>query len=211
MRAAVARALMALATCCLGESRRDWALAMQAEFAEAEQEGAQLGFAAGCLITAVRAMPGHAEGRRMLADHALALGLLVPMAFVQFACAIGLSGGQGGIYSMLAMDAGHQPFLVNAQFGAVPVLLVLWLLLGMCHLRLAWRLLDRDWQSMAQAGAMIAAAALTLVMLVMVLQLQAAFLAPVISMLGLEAIFLFALARWDGRTPSAASPVSTAW
>lgn len=206
MRAAVARALMALATCCLGESRRDWALAMQAEYDAAAAEGAQLGFAAGCLITAARAMPGHAEGRRMLADHALALGLLVPMAFVQFACAIGLSGGQGGIYGMLAMDGGHDPFMANAQFSAMPVLLVLWLLLGIYHLRLAWRLLDRDWQSVVQAGAMIAAAMLTLVILVSVLQLQAAFLAPIVGMLAVEAIFLFALAQWNGGAAAQAWP-----
>ena len=32
MMLAVAKALMSLATCCLGESRRDWAFAMQGEF-----------------------------------------------------------------------------------------------------------------------------------------------------------------------------------
>lgn len=209
MRAAVARALMALATCCLGESRRDWALAMQAEFDEAGT--AQLGFAAGCLIAAAREMPRHAEGRLMLADHALALGLIVPMAFLQFACAIGLLGGQGGIYAMLAIDGGHEPYLIEAQFSAVPVLLVLWLLLGICHLRLAWLLLDRDWQGMVQAGAMIASAALTLVILVTVLRLAASFLAPVIGMLGVEAIFLLVLAQWDGRSPSGALPATAIW
>jgi hypothetical protein len=202
---------MALATCCLGESRRDWAFAMQAEFDEAGGERAQLAFAAGCLVAAARELPHHAEGRLTLADHALALGLLVPMASLQFACAIGLMGGQGGIYGMLAMEGGHDPFIANAQFGAVPVLLVLWLLLGLCHLRLAWLLLDRDWAGVVQAGALTASGALTLVMLVAVLQLQAAFLAPVVGMLAVEAIFVTAVAQWDGRALREGVPVSARW
>lgn len=211
MRAAVARALMALATYCLGESRREWAFAMQAEFDEAGAAGAQLAFAAGCLVAAAREMPHHAEGRLTVADHALALGLLVPMAFLQFACAIGLSGGQGGIYAVLAMNGGHDPFIANAQFSAVPVLLVLWLLLGLCHLRLAWLLLDRDWTGVAQAGALIASGALTLVMLVTVLQLQAAFVVPIVGMLAVEALFVVALAQWDGRALREALPVNARW
>jgi hypothetical protein len=195
---------MALATFCLGQSCRDWAFAMEAEFDEAVAERRQLGFAAGCLVAAAREMPRHAEGRLTLADHALALGLLVPMAFLQFACAIGLLGGQGGIYAMLAMGGTREPYAVNAQFSAVPVLLALWLLLGLCHLRLAWLLLDRDWTRVVQAGALIASAALTLVMLVAVLHLQAAFLAPVVGMLGVEGIVLFALAQWDGHAAPAA-------
>ena len=208
MRAAVARALMALGNYCLGESRCDWASAMQAEYDEAAAEGRQLDFAAGCLIAAAREMPHHVEGRLTIADHALALGLLVPMAFLQFACAIGLSGGRKGVYAMLAMDGGRMPYLANAQFSALPVLLVLWLLLGICHLRLAWLLLDRNWTGVVRAGAMIASAALTLVLMVVVLQLQAVFLVPVVGMLAVEGLGLFALAQWDGRASSGALPVS---
>jgi len=208
VRAAVARALMALATLGLGHSRRDWAFAMEAEFDEAAAEGRQLGFAAGCLIAAAREMPRHAEGRLMLAYHALALGLLVPMAFLQFACAIGLSGGQGGIYALLAISGGRDPYIVDAQYSAVPVLLGLWLLLGASHLRLAWRLLDRNWSGVVQAGAMIAGAALTLVELVGVLRLQAAFLLPVVGLMAVEAIFIRAVAQWDGHAAPDALPVS---
>lgn len=199
---------MALATCCLGQSQRDWAFAMEAEYDEAAAERRQLGFAAGCLIAAAREMPRHAEGRLMLAYHALALGLLVPMAFLQFACAIGLSGGQGGIYSLLVMAGGRDPYIADAQLSAVPVLLVLWLLLGAGHLRLAWLLLDRNWLGVVQAGAMIAGAALTLVELVGVLRLQAAFLVPVVGLMAVEAIFVIAVAQWDGRAASDALPVS---
>jgi len=88
------------------------------------------------------------------------------------------------------------------------VLLVLWLLLGICHLRLAWLLLDRNWTGVVRAGAMIASAALTLVLMVVVLQLQAVFLVPVVGMLAVEGLGLFALAQWDGRAASGALPVS---
>ena len=199
MKAAVARSLMTLATCCLGNSRREWAQAMQAEFVEAGAAGRQLGFAAGCLIAAWREMPRHAEGRLILADHVLALGLLLPAAFLQFACAIGLTGGPGGIYGMLALVGGNEPYLVNAQAGAVPILLVLWLLLGTTHLRLAWALLDRDRGCIVQAGSLIAAAAITLVMMVAVLQLRGAYLGPVIGTMIVELAFVVVTSRLHER------------
>ena len=191
---------MALATYSLGNDRREWALAMQAECEEAGAAGRQLRFAAGCLIAAWREMPRHAEGRLVLADHALALGLLIPVAFLQFACAIGLSGGQSGLYGMLAMVGTEDPYLANAQLGALPVLLVLWLLLGVAHLRLAWALLDRDWTRVVQGGSLIAAAAITLVMLVGVLHLEAAFLGPVVGVMVVELILILAASHLHGRT-----------
>jgi len=211
VRAAVAQSLMALATYCLGDDRREWAQAMQAEYDEAGAEGRQLGFAAGCLIAAWREMPRHVEGRLILADHALALGLLVPVAFLQFACAIGLSSGQSGVYGMLAMARTEDPYLANAQFSAVPVLLALWLLLGAAHLRLAWALLDRDWGRVVQAGSMIAAAALTLVMMVGVLGLHAAFLAPVVGVMVIELIFVMAASRRHGCITTEVTLVHSTW
>lgn len=211
MKAAVARSLMALATYCLGDSRREWAHAMQAEFHEAGAAGRQLSFAAGCLIAAWREMPRHAEGRLILADHALALGLLVPVAFLQFACAIGLLSGKGGVYGMLAMGGTEDPYLAYAQFSAIPVLLMLWLLLGAAHLRLAWALLDRDWERVVQAGSLIAAAALTLVIMVEVLYLQAAFLGSVMAVMVIELIFVTAASRLHGRVSSEATLAHSAW
>ena len=72
MTAALSRAVMSLAICCLGESRREWALAMQAEFEAATAEGEAFAFATGCLIAAWCEMPKHAEGRLVLANYALA-------------------------------------------------------------------------------------------------------------------------------------------
>ena len=54
MTAAISRAVMALAICCLGESRREWGLAMQAEFDEALADGKPFAFAIGCLLAAFR-------------------------------------------------------------------------------------------------------------------------------------------------------------
>ncbi|HEY6815485.1 MAG TPA: hypothetical protein VI168_08105, partial [Croceibacterium sp.] len=137
MTAAVARAVMALAVCCLGESRREWALAMRVEFDEARAEGRALAFATGCLATAWRAMPEHAEGRLVLARYALALGLLIPMAVLQFALAFGFSSvfvGEGAANGVLLAGRSHNPMLAWSQVSAVPSLLALWLLLGMAHL-----------------------------------------------------------------------------
>ena len=57
MKAGFSQALMALAASCLGESRREWARAMQAEFEIAKEDRRALGFAAGCLVAAWRGMP----------------------------------------------------------------------------------------------------------------------------------------------------------
>jgi hypothetical protein len=209
MLTALARSLMTLAARCLGADRREWAQAMEAEFDEAEAEQ-RLGFAIGCLIAACREMPRHTEGRLALADHALALGLLVPMAFLQFACAIGLGSGQGGRYGALAMTGAENPLLAQVQLGAVPSLLMLWVLLGAAHLCLAWALLDRDWTRVVQAGSLIAAAALTLVIMVQVLLLHAAFLGPVIGVLVLEMILVAAAFHVRGRVFPEAELAQTA-
>ena len=51
--------------------------------------------------------------------------------------------------------------------------MILWLVLGMGHLRLAWVLLDRDWSSVVKIGALMAAAAITLFAFMGVLFLDA--------------------------------------
>jgi len=184
---------------------------MEAEYDEARAAGRQLSFAAGCLIAACREMPRHAEGRLALVHHVLALGLLVPVSFLQFACAIGLSSGQSGVYGVLAMVGTEDPYLANAQFGALPVLLALWLLLGAAHLRLAWALLDRDWTRVVQAGSLIAAAALTLLTMVGMLHLEAAFLGPVVGVMVIELIFVVAASRRHGCVSPEAALAHSAW
>ena len=86
----LATAVMSLARRCLGENRREWALAMQGEFDAAIADDRPLAFAVGCLIAAWREMPAQGQGRFVLANYALALGLLVPTAGLQFAFVVGL-------------------------------------------------------------------------------------------------------------------------
>jgi hypothetical protein len=168
MTAPVSRALMSLAMCCMGESRREWALAMQAEFEVAAAEGEPFAFATGCLIAAWCEMPKHAEGRLVLANYTLALGLLIPMAVLQFAVALGSSlvfiGGVASSGATLGGTA-QSPALPLLQFCAAPCLLALWPLLGIAHLRLAWVLVDRDWTRVVKVSALIGATLATLFIL----------------------------------------------
>lgn len=94
---------------------------MQAEFDAAVEDGKPFVFAIGCLIAAWRGMVKQGEGRLVLANYALALGMLVPMAALQFEQAIGFFMPHG----ILAAGAGQSPYLIWFQSSAVPVLLIL--------------------------------------------------------------------------------------
>jgi hypothetical protein len=157
---------MALAVNLLGESRREWTQAMRAEFEVARAEGDGLAFATGCLIAAWGEMPKHPEGRHVLANYALALGLLIPMAAFQFASAFGFASTMEGPVSegIFLPRAAPNPFVSYPQVSALPCLLVLWLLLGLGHLRLAWVLVERDWARVIKTSAMIGATTVTLIM-----------------------------------------------
>ncbi|HEX8414784.1 MAG TPA: hypothetical protein VF637_12990 [Sphingomicrobium sp.] len=212
MMAVAARALMSLATCCLGEDRRDWALAMQGEFEAAVHKRESLAFAAGCLFAAWREMPKQEEGRFVLANYTLALGVLIPMAVLQLACAIGSPNvftGQSGSYQMLSDGGGKGPFLMDAQLSAAPALLVIWLLLGIGHLRLAWVLVERNWAGVTKVAATIAATAVALFIFSEVLFFDVASLLPQAAMLGIELALVFVVARWEASIfpdgPAAAS------
>ena len=198
MTGALARTVMALATCCLGESRREWALAMRAEFDVAVADGRPLAFATGCLAAAWREMPSHAEGRLVLANYALALGLLIPMAVLQFALALGFSslfaGGEPTSGVLLA-GATQNPYFAWTQLDAVPCLLVLWLLLGLGHLRLAWVLVDRDWARVASVGALIGAILATLLIVMGALLLDVTFVILQAAAVAIELTALAAAAR----------------
>jgi hypothetical protein len=197
-----ARAIMSLAECCLGEDRREWALAMRGEFEAAADKGEPLAFAAGCLLAAWGEMPKHEEGRLVLANYALAIGLLIPMAFLQFACAIGfpnLFTGQNESYRMLSDGGAQEPFLADAQFSAVPIFLIAWLLLGFAHLWLAWLLVERDWARTISVGTAIAATTVTLFIFAELLAFDVASLVPQAAALAIELAIILVLARWQAR------------
>jgi hypothetical protein len=208
MTMALSKALMSLTTCCLGESRREWAIAMQGEFEAAAEEGGPLAFAAGCLIAAWREMPRHQEGRLTMASYALALGVLIPMAAFQFACAIGFPFAPAGhgLLTMLAPGGARDPYLSTAEPSALPALLTLWLLLSIGHLRLAWVLVERDWSRAFHIGALIAAVTTTLFVFMGVLFLDAAPLLPQVAALAIELTAILAAARWHARLSLATSP-----
>ena len=200
MTTAAARALMSLTTCCLGEDRREWALAMEGEFEVAVEKGEPLAFAAGCLIAAWGEMPRHEEGRLVLANYILALGLLIPMGFLQFACAIGfpnLFTAQNGPYRMLFDGSAQGLFLADAQLTARPALVLIWLLLGIGHLRLAWVLVERDWARVIDVGAAIAATTVTILIFSGVLLFDVPSLIPQAAALAIELSLILVMARWQ--------------
>jgi len=196
MTQAAAKAVMTLATSCLGENRREWAFAMEGEFEAAIEDGKPLAFATGCLIAAWREMPKQAEGRLVLANYALALGLLIPMAVLQFMQAVGVT---------LTIGDNQNPYLAWSQLTAAPILLVLWLLLGIGHLRLAWVLVERDWSGVMRVGALIGAAMVTLFLFMGVLFLDIDALLSQVAALAFELSAILATARGQARLLSSAT------
>ena len=190
MTQAAAKAVMTLATSCLGENRREWAFAMEGEFEAAIEDGKPLAFATGCLIAAWREMPKQAEGRLVLANYALALGLLIPMAVLQFMQAVGVT---------LTIGDNQNPYLAWSQLTAAPILLILWLLLGIGHLRLAWVLVERDWSGVMRVGALIGAAMVTLFLFMGVLFLDIDALLSQVAALAFELTAILATARGQAR------------
>lgn len=207
---ALAPALMRLAASCLGEGRREWALAMQAEYEAAKEGGSGLKFASGCLIAACRELPRHSEGQLRVASHVLAIGLLVPLASLQFLCGLGTSTFLGRL-SGLAPGWSDNPFLASAQNVGMPALHILWFILGAWQLQLAWVLLERDWEGVLKAAALIAAAMLTSLTVMAVLMLGVGPLMVVGTVLAGEAMFLTALARWNARIFPQGGSAKIAW
>lgn len=203
MTAPVSRAVMSLAICCLGENRRDWALAMRAEFDMAIAEGKPFAFATGCLIAAWREMSNQAEGRLVLANYGLALGVLIPMAVFQFALALGFTSvvfGEGGSNGVLLAGAAEKnPVLAWSQLSAAPCLLALWLLLGLGHLRLAWVLVERDWERVTKVSALIGATLATLFILMGALILDLTYVTLQAAAMAVELTALVAAARRHAR------------
>jgi hypothetical protein len=165
MTATAARGVMALAVRCLGDHRREWALAMQAEFDAATEDGHPLRFAMGCLFGALRDLPGHEAGRFVLSSYVLALGLMVPIAA---SLIFGVLSDFPYAYLMQARAdlpaAGGSPALIlnEANLAALPSLAVLVVFLGVGHLRLAWDMLECDWDRVAVAARANAAITATL-------------------------------------------------
>lgn len=203
MRMSVSRAVMALAICALGESRREWARAMRVEFDAAAEDGRQLLFALGCLAAAGRELLTREEGRFVLTNYALALGLMLPMAALQIGCALlglpYLYGGHGGLRGAL-IDGGTQELLLRSVYqAAVPSLSLLLLLVGIGHLRIAWAMLERDWSCVMRMGSLTLAAAATLILFMAALFLDGSQALLQATILAIELATVAVVARWHAQ------------
>lgn len=203
MRRVLARAMMTLAARSLGNHRADWALAMQADFGSAAEDGKPLTFATGCLAAAWREMPTHAEGRFALANHVMAVGIIVPMAALLITgMLLGfpyLSPNNVGVHGLLAGGGGADPRFTEAHLAAVPSLVVLVLMLGVGHLLIAWAMLERDWARVTFMGKLNAAIAAALVVITAVLFLEDSRALLQAAALAVELMAVAALARWHDR------------
>lgn len=200
MTAAVSRALLSLAIRSLGSDRRAWGMAMEVEFEEAVDDGRPLMFALGCLIAAWREIVKRSEGRLILANYALAVGLLIPMAALHFQQAGAfLSSADGPLFGMPGAGAGLNSYLIWSQKSATPILLIMWLLLGVTHLYLAWMLVEGDWPRVVKCGTLIGAAMITLSLFTGVLMLDMSPLSAPIAELAIEFAAIGMVFWWHGR------------
>jgi len=196
----VSRALVALAARSLGGRRRIWAEAMEAELEAAIEDGRPLPFAIGCLFAAWRELPGFPEGRITLTTHALAIGVIVPLAGLSFwAALLGypyLAFGHVGVSGFVAGRSDQIPLLTVGQWASAPALTLLVLLQSAGQLQLAWFLLDRNWERVGAVGHLNAATLTTLLLVTGMLGiLDTSILVP-ITALTAETLVLLALARW---------------
>jgi hypothetical protein len=213
MTAKLACVVMALAEACLGDRRRDWALAMHAEFEVAIDHGRPLSFAVGCLTGALRDVPNHAEGRFTLTSHAVALGLFPIVALLIMGTGAGfpfLPSGHAGISGWLAGSGEHSPLLTPWNRGFAPSLAILiWGLIA-GHLLMPWFILERDWARVGTLARINSAATVTLVLFTTVLFLDMAFLLLPMAALAIELAASWCLFRWQADLFAGAPPGTSA-
>ncbi|MEH3159671.1 MAG: hypothetical protein PGN08_12520 [Sphingomonas taxi] len=172
----LSRAIMTLAKACMGDDRRDWSLAMQAEYEVAAADGQALSFASGCLLAAWRQMLMSAQGRFTMTNYAIALGIMIPMAALQIGCAVFglpyLYPGQHGLAGAMLVGGSHEALLRSIYLGAVPSLALIQMVTGIGHVRLAWLLVERDWPGALRSALWTLAGAMALVIVMGVLFLD---------------------------------------
>ncbi|WP_242415770.1 hypothetical protein [Sphingomonas panni] len=201
---ALARLLMALATRWLGDARRDWAEAMKAEYHEAADAGEGLGFAAGCLSSAARAMLARPEGRFAVATHVLAVGVLVPMAgLLLVSAALGFPYLAFETVGAQALGSGWPQGAVNVgnRFG-VPLLALLTGVTGIGHVAIAWALLERDWERVARYARIGAAMLATIFAFSAVLFLYNPCALPQLAIVCAELVLVWLAVRWHDDLPA---------
>ena len=208
MKAALPRAIMALAECCMDDSRREWVAAMRAEFEEAVADGRSLSFAAGCFAAAWREMLTREQGRYTLTNYALALGLMVPMASVQIGCALFglpyLYPGREGLRGALLLGAEHEALIRSVYQAAAFPLMLLLLMLGIGHLCIAHAMLERNWSRVRRLSMLALAGATTLIIFMSVLFLDSSDALLQGAVLAIELATLSGVAKWHDQLLPAA-------
>ena len=161
-----------------------------------------------CLAAAGRDMLSREDGRFTLTSHVLALGLIVPMAAIQIGCAFFgfpyLYPGHEGLAGALLLGGDHLDLVRGFYQSAVPTLGLLLVALGVGHLRIAWAMLDRDWDRVRRMGTFTLAVATTLTLFMSALFLDSSRALLQAGILALELAVLWLLARWSGRLSAAA-------
>jgi hypothetical protein len=209
MTAKLACAVMALTEACLGDHRRDWALAMRTEMDAAIDDGKPLSFAVGCLMGALRTMPKHEDGRFTLTSHAVALGLFPVVALLMLGTVSGfpfLPSGHAGLSGWLAGTGEPSSLLTpwNRNF-APPLALLIWGLIA-GHLVMPWFILERDWTRVATLARVNSAATVTLFLFTTVLFLDMSFMVLPVAGLAIELLVVWHLYRWQTHLFAGAPP-----
>ncbi|WP_294266910.1 hypothetical protein [uncultured Sphingomonas sp.] len=201
--------VMAVTARSLGSRRADWAWAMAAELEAAEAEGRPLRFALGCLVAAWRTMLAHAEGRFTLVSHALAIGVILPVASMLSVAAIfgfPFMAASDGLAGYLYGSGQHRLLLNVGNMIAAPSLLCLMLLTAALHLPVAWWILDRDWARVGMASRFGAAAVTTLTIVSGCAAIDPTSLILPIWVLAAETAAIFTLATWQSQLPHHEQP-----
>lgn len=196
--------VMALTARSLGPRRADWASAMAAELEVVQAEGHPLRFATGCLFGAWRMMLWDAEGRFKLAAHALAIGVLLPVAGMLAVAAIfgfPFVAASDGLAGYLYGSGRHTLLLNVGNMIAAPSLLCLMLAMAGLHLPVAWWILDRDWHRIGIAGRFAAAAVTTLTIVSGCAAIDPTRLILPIWILAAETAAIITLATWQSQLP----------
>jgi hypothetical protein len=200
MNVAFSRAIVSLAGRCLGDDRRDWAAAMEAELDAARLDGKDLIFAAGCLIGAFGQMASYRDGRLALARHAVCVFLTIPFAVliaIDAAARISYPTSNFGFETFASARGSWTLAFNQANINALPAFTFLIMFIVFGHALLAWMILDRKWAHVSLISRLIAAATVTLIVVSGVLFLDETWILILAAGVSIEIAATFALMRWD--------------
>lgn len=197
-----ARALMNVVAASLGETRRDWSLAMSGEFEAAVEDGRPLSFAAGCLAAALGDLATHREGRYLLASYAVVLGVLLPLsAFFLSAFFIGFPyfNGADALVRGPGAASATRSLINEGNMSAAPAMALLVLILTGLLLVAGWAVLNRDWRRAQTLVRLSGSATITLSLFTGVIFLEPGTALMLVAALTLEIAAVSMLARWHGQ------------